>query len=69
MCERPSGIGPLVERRADINRDLTRDGVRFGVYKGGEFREQIFPMTRFPASSGRLSGRGSPPAFHSGCAR
>ena len=58
MCGEPVGIEPLIERRADINRDLTRDGVRFGVYKNGEFREQLFPYDPIPRIIGATEWEG-----------
>ncbi len=44
----PTGLGPLIERRAQINEDMARNGVRFGLYKNGEFKEQIFPYDPVP---------------------
>lgn len=38
----------LIERRAGINRELARNGVRFGIYKQGEFHEQLFPYDPIP---------------------
>ena len=42
------GLQPLIERRQSINEDLARDGVRFGIYKNGQFHEQIFPYDPVP---------------------
>ena len=42
------GLGPLIERRQSINEDMARDGVRFGIYKNGQFHEQIFPYDPVP---------------------
>ena len=42
------GLEPLIERRQSINEDLARDGVRFGLYKNGEFHEQVFPYDPVP---------------------
>ena len=42
------GLEPLIERRRSINEDMARDGVRFGIYKNGEFHEQIFPYDPAP---------------------
>ena len=44
----PQGLDPLIERRRSINEDLARDGVRFGLYKNGEFHEQLFPYDPVP---------------------
>lgn len=33
----------LVSRREEINRELSRNGVRFGVYKDGEYHDRLFP--------------------------
>ena len=41
-------LEPLIERRQSINEDLARDGVRFGLYRDGEFHEQIFPYDPVP---------------------
>lgn len=38
----------LIERRDGINRELARNGVRFGIYKNGEFLEQLFPYDPIP---------------------
>lgn len=40
----PTQLEPLVDQRNDINADLARNGVRFGVYKDGTFNEQILPL-------------------------
>ena len=42
------GLAPLIERRQSINEDMARDGVRFGLYKDGQFHEQIFPYDPVP---------------------
>ena len=47
-ARRLEGLAPLIERRRAINEDLARDGVRFGLYKNGEFHEQIFPYDPIP---------------------
>ena len=31
-----------------INEQLARYGVKFGIYKNGEFREQLFPFDAIP---------------------
>lgn len=33
----------LVNRREAINRELSRNGVRFGIYKNGEYHDRLFP--------------------------
>lgn len=38
----------LVERRALINRELSRNGVRFGVYRDGEYHDRLFPYDPIP---------------------
>ena len=38
----------LLERANDINGLLTRYGVKFGIYKNGEFKEQLFPYDVIP---------------------
>lgn len=40
--------GELVDRREGINRELSRNGVRFGVYKDGEYRDRLFPYDPIP---------------------
>ena len=38
----------LVNRREAINRELSRNGVRFGIYKNGEYHDQLFPYDPVP---------------------
>ncbi len=38
----------LVDSRDTVNKWMERFGVRFGVYKKGEFREQLFPFDSVP---------------------
>ncbi len=38
----------LIDRREGMNRELARNGVRFGIYKQGEFIEQLFPYDPVP---------------------
>ncbi len=38
----------LLERANDINSLLARYGVKFGIYKNGEFKEQLFPYDVIP---------------------
>lgn len=37
----------LISNTAAINGLLARFGVKFGIYKNGEFHEQLFPTIRF----------------------
>lgn len=41
----------LVNRRESINRELSRNGVRFGIYKDGEYHDRLFPYDPIPALS------------------
>lgn len=38
----------LIESRDEVNRWMERFGVRFGVYKHGVFKEQLFPFDSIP---------------------
>ncbi len=38
----------LVEHTEEINRLLARYGVKFGIYKNGTFKEQLFPFDAIP---------------------
>jgi len=38
----------LVDSRDSVNKWLERFGVRFGLYKNGEFKEQLFPFDPVP---------------------
>lgn len=38
----------LVSRREEINRELSRNGVRFGIYKDGEYHDRLFPYDPVP---------------------
>lgn len=38
----------LVNRRDALNRELARNGVRFGIYKNGEYQDQLFPYDPIP---------------------
>ncbi|OZG63120.1 A circularly permuted ATPgrasp [Bifidobacterium lemurum] len=38
----------LINRREDINRELSRNGVRFGVTSGGEYHDRLFPYDPIP---------------------
>lgn len=46
--ESQASLEALIERRGQINDDLARDGVRFGLYKNNEFHEQLFPYDPIP---------------------
>ena len=38
----------LIQRVDQINRQLSRYGVKFGIYKNGEFHERLFPFDPLP---------------------
>lgn len=38
----------LIEHRDGINRQLARYGVKFGIYKNGNFQERLFPFDPLP---------------------
>ena len=38
----------LVNRRESINRELSRNGVRFGIYKNGEYHDRLFSYDPVP---------------------
>ncbi len=38
----------LIEHTEGINRLMARYGVKFGIYKNGEFHEQLFPFDAIP---------------------
>lgn len=38
----------LVSRRDSINRELARNGVRFGIYHDGEYHDRLFPYDPIP---------------------
>ena len=38
----------LIKHSETINKLLARNGVKFGIYKNGEFREQLFPFDPTP---------------------
>ena len=38
----------LVNWRDALNRELARNGVRFGIYKNGEYHDQLFPYDPIP---------------------
>ena len=41
-------IDDLYKHVNDINSLLERNGVRFGIYKNGVFKEQLFPFDPIP---------------------
>lgn len=41
-------VNELVNRRDALNRELARNGVRFGIYKNGEYHDQLFPYDPIP---------------------
>lgn len=45
---RKHSMKELVEHTEGINRLMARYGVKFGIYKGGEFHEQLFPFGAIP---------------------
>ena len=38
----------LLKHTDSINRLLSRYGVKFGIYKNGQFKEQLFPFDAIP---------------------
>ena len=38
----------LIDHTEGINRLMARFGVKFGIYKNGEFHEQLFPFDAIP---------------------
>ena len=43
----------LFERTDAVNELLARYGVRFGIYKNGTFKEQLFPFDAIPRMIGK----------------
>lgn len=41
-------MNPLIKFKKDINNLLKRYGVKFGIYKNNEFKEQFFPFDTIP---------------------
>ena len=41
-------MNDLIRNAETINKLLSRYGVKFGIYKNGEFREQLFPFDPIP---------------------
>ena len=44
----PIQLKELCRRADDVNELLARYGVKFGIYKGGKFHEQLFPFDMIP---------------------
>ena len=38
----------LISHTARINQELTRYGVKFGIYKNNTFNERLFPFDAIP---------------------
>ena len=38
----------LMKNADSINRQLARYGVKFGIYKNGQFHERLFPFDAIP---------------------
>ena len=55
----------LVNRRGDINRELSRNGVRFGVYRTANTTTGCFHTTRSRASSNPTNSTSWKPASSS----
>ena len=55
----------LIDRRESINRELARNGVRFGIYHDGVYNDRLFPYDPIPrvipsySSDGMTRGMGS----------
>lgn len=47
----------LIEHTEGINRLMARFGVKFGIYKNGEFHEQLFPFDAIPRVISRKNSR------------
>ena len=45
-------VNDLIRNAETINKLLSRYGVKFGIYKNGEFREQLFPFDPIPRIMG-----------------
>ena len=50
MAETTAGrlVHNLVERQETINRELARNGVRFGIYRDGTYHDRLFPYDPVP---------------------
>lgn len=42
------GMEDLIRHAEQINRQLARHGVKFGIYKNGTFKERLFPFDAIP---------------------
>ena len=43
----------LIDRRESINRELARNGVRFGIYHDGVYNDRLFPYDPIPRAGAR----------------
>ena len=41
-------MNALIQHERQINQQLARYGVKFGIYKNGEFHERLFPFDTIP---------------------
>ena len=41
-------MNDLIRHEHQINQQLSRYGVKFGIYKNGEFHERLFPFDAIP---------------------
>ena len=41
-------LDELHRHESDINELLARNGIKFGIYKNGHFRDQLFPFDTIP---------------------
>ena len=41
-------MNDLIRHAQQINQQLARYGVKFGIYKNGEFHERLFPFDAIP---------------------
>lgn len=39
----------LIRHERQINQQLARYGVKFGIYKDGQFHERLFPFDTIPS--------------------
>lgn len=46
-------MNKLVEHVDSVNRLMARYGVKFGIYKNNEFKEQLFPFDAIPRVIGK----------------
>ena len=48
-----ANLDKLLKSTGDINSLLARYGVKFGIYKNGVFKEQLFPYDPIPRIIGK----------------